>query len=207
MIYCTVVKGFFAVNCYFLIDEATNHGFVIDPGAQGRELADYIGKNGFVIEKILLTHGHFDHIGGVNYLRKRFGIPVMIHEKGDLLLTDTDLNLSASCRVPMTVTGAEHFHDGDVIMLDANPNFGVRVIHTPGHTVDSCVLYCENEKAAFVGDTIFKGSYGEFRYPTGDYGELMQSIRHRILTLPPETVLLSGHSDPTTVEAERYLYE
>ena len=203
MIYSVTVEGAFETNCYFFIDR-DGHGFVIDPGAQGEQLVNLIHEQEWTIEAILLTHGLFDHIGGVDVIRQALAIPVKIHENGAQVLVDPVINLSGVWGTPFTVEGAEYFKDGDVLKLNGKP--ALRVIHTPGHTVDSAVFYSEAEKTAFVGDTIFKGSYGAYHYPTGDFRTLMQSIRGRILTLPDDTVLLSGHSDGTTVGTERKFY-
>ena len=88
-------RGYFEVNSYFLIDEDTGHGFLIDPGAQGNEIARIIQSKVWTIEKILLTHGHFDHTGGIEALQRQLGLPVYIHENGAAYLSDTCLNLSA----------------------------------------------------------------------------------------------------------------
>ncbi|MBQ9263952.1 MAG: MBL fold metallo-hydrolase [Clostridia bacterium] len=200
------VKGYFEVNCYVWVDDESKHGFLIDPGAQGHELMQLCREQGWIIEKILLTHGHFDHIGGIAAIREEADIPVYIHEAGKVYLADTHLNLSRYCHCDMTVHNAKYFRDGDIFCLDSNPSSFLRVIHTPGHTPDSVVFYDEEHSTAFVGDTIFKGSRGNDQYPGGNGRLLLQSIRQRILILPNETRLFSGHSDETTVGAEKIHY-
>ena len=206
MIACVPVKGYFEVNCYLWIDDETKHGFLIDPGAQGHELMLLCCEHGWIIEKILLTHGHFDHIGGIAAIREEADIPVYIHEAGEAYLTNTHLNLSRYCHCDMTVHGAGHFQDGDTFCLDSNPACSLQVIHTPGHTPDSVVFYDQRHDVAFVGDTIFKGSRGNDQYPGGNGIQLIRSIRERILTLPDQTALYSGHSAETTVGAEKRYY-
>ena len=206
MIACVPVKGYFEVNCYLWVDDETKHGFLIDPGAQGHALMELCHENGWYIEKILLTHGHFDHIGGIAAIRAETDIPVYIHEAGEAYLTDTHLNLSRYCHCDMTVHGAKHFRDGDTFRLESNPACSLQVIHTPGHTPDSVVFYDAQHGTAFVGDTIFKGSRGNDQYPGGNGRQLISSIRQRILALPDETRLLSGHSDETSVGAEKHDY-
>ena len=206
MIACVPVKGYFAVNCYVWVDDETKHGFLIDPGAQGHALMRLCRERGWIIEKILLTHGHFDHIGGIAAIREEADIPIYIHEAGEAYLTNTHLNLSRYCHCDMTVLGAKHFQDGDIFRLDSNPSCALRVIHTPGHTPDSVIFYDEKQGIAFVGDTIFKGSRGNDQYPGGNGKQLMQSIRRCILSLPYDTRLYSGHSEETTVGAEQHYY-
>ena len=206
MIYQIPVQGYFSVNCYFLIDERTGHGFLIDPGAQGRALVRVIRERGWTIEKILLTHGHFDHTGGIEAIRREMEIPVYIHENGDRYLSDPSLNLSRFCGPDVIVRDAHFLRDGDTLSLQEQDACVLRVLHTPGHTPDSVTFYCPAEQAAFVGDTIFKGGPGTDQYPGGNGIQLMQSIRDRILCLPGDTVLYSGHSDPTRVKEESSLY-
>ncbi|MBQ9298942.1 MAG: MBL fold metallo-hydrolase [Clostridia bacterium] len=200
------VKGYFEVNCYIWVDDATKHGFLIDPGAQGHALMQLCREQGWIMEKILLTHGHFDHIGGIAAIREEADIPVYIHEAGEAYLTDPRLNLSRYCRSEVTVRGAKHFQDETIFRLENRSAWALRVIHTPGHTPDSVVFYDERQGVAFVGDTIFKGSRGNDQYPGGNSRQLLQSIRQRILALPNETVLYSGHSEQTTVGAEKRFY-
>ena len=206
MIACLPVTGAISVNCYVWVDDATGHGFLIDPGAQGHALMALCREKGWTIEKILLTHGHFDHIGGIAAIREERDIPVYIHENGEAWLRDPYLNLSDDVPPRITGEGAKHFTDGAVFALEADPEKKLRVIHTPGHTPDSVIFYNEEEGFAFTGDTIFKASRGNDQFPGGDGRLLLRSIRERILTLPEETVLYSGHSDATTVGAEMRYY-
>ena len=205
-IYRIPVKVYFEVNSYFLIDEDTGHGFLIDPGAQGSELVRIIRQKVWTIEKILLTHGHFDHTGGIEAIRREMEIPVYIHENGHAYLEDPRLNLSAWCGEHVVVRDAHYFHDGAAFSLEGHAFPVLTAIHTPGHTPDSTTFYDAADGIAFVGDTIFKGSRGNDQYPGGDGRLLMQSIRQRILALPEDTTLFSGHSGLTTVGAEKHLY-
>ena len=100
------------------------------------------------------------------------------------------------------MNNAEYFDDNDVISL-SNDSAKLKVIPTPGHTLDSVVFYDEKNHLAFVGDTIFKAGYGNTQFPGGDENTLMNSIKNKIFTLPDKTILYSGHSDETTVEAEK----
>lgn len=200
------VKGYFEENCFFYIDDRTKHGFIIDPGAQADGLIDVIRENGWVIEKILLTHGHFDHTGAVDEIQRILGIPVLAHRRSGEYLLDARKNLSALCGPAITVKDVENLDDGDTIALEANQDFCLKVIYTPGHTTDSVTFYSEAEHVAFVGDTIFKGSIGNYQYPGGNPDDLQRSIINRIFTLPDETILCSGHSEQTTVGTERRRY-
>ena len=206
MVRCVPVKGYFEENCFFYVDNDTKHGFLIDPGAEAERLLELIRREGWTIEKILLTHGHFDHTGAVEALRDALGIPVYAHENADDYLLNPRMNLSAFCVGNWTLRNAERLRDGDEISLHANPECMLRVIHTPGHTTDSVIFYSEKDRIAFVGDTIFKGSIGNFQYPGGSRQDIIASIRNRILTLPDDIVLYSGHSEETTVGIEKRRY-
>ena len=207
MVRCVPVKGYFEENAFFYIDDISKHGFVIDPGAEAGRLLSLIQREGWTIEAILLTHGHFDHTGAVNELREVLGVPVCAHENSDRYLLDGEMNLSAFCIGERLVRNVKVLRDGDTVCL-SDGACRLRVIHTPGHTTDSVVFYSEKDRLAFVGDTIFKGSIGNYQYPGGNRQEIIESITEKILILPDATILYSGHSDETTVamEKRRYFY-
>lgn len=197
------VEGVFAENTYFYIDEPTKTGFLIDPGAQAGLIYDVIRQNGWTIEKILLTHGHFDHIGAAELLRDKLLAPIYIYPSDAEYLVDPYLNLSGNSGNPITVTHYEELYDGELIRLKANSSFFLKVVHTPGHTPGSVTYYSPEENVAFVGDLLYQHGPGLTNFPGGNRKELEKSIVGKILTLPPETLLLSGHSSPITVAQER----
>ncbi|MDE6267816.1 MAG: MBL fold metallo-hydrolase [Muribaculaceae bacterium] len=197
------VQGVFAENTYFYIDDHSRSGFLIDPGAQAGLIHDVIVRNGWTIEKILLTHGHFDHIGAAELLREKLLAPIYIYPEDAKYLTDPYLNLSANSGRPITVAHYEELYDGEVIRLKSNSGFYLKVMHTPGHTPGSVTYYSPEEEAAFVGDLLYQHGPGLTHFPGGNRRILEESIVNKILTLPTDTVLLSGHSSPITVGEER----
>ena len=199
------VQGVFAENCYFYIDDATKSGFIIDPGAQAGLIYDTVIRNGWTIEKILLTHGHFDHLGAAEILREKLVAPIYVYPSDAKYLTDPYLNLSGNSGRPVTVAHYEELYDGEIIRLKAHSAFYLKVIHTPGHTPGSVTYYSPDDNAAFVGDTLYEHGPGLTNFPGGNRRELEDSIVNKILTLPDDTVLLSGHSSPITVREERRL--
>ena len=201
------VRGYYNEICYFYIDENTNHGFLIDPGSQAGRLLAMIQRKGWTIEKILLTHGHFDHTGAVNELRNVLNVPVLAYRTADDYLLDARMNLSEESGRPVYIRDVQYLDDGDAVELSADPDFSLRVLYTPGHTTDSVVYYSQRDRIAFVGDTIFKGSIGIWDFPGGNPADLRRSIREKIFTLPEDTVLCSGHSVPTTVGEEKRRYD
>lgn len=197
------VTGMIETNSYFYIDETSKHGFLIDAGAEAEKLLKLVKDNAWTIEKILLTHGHFDHIGAVEQISQALNIQYFAHQNGRNYLPNPSYNLSAFLGDEITLQNAQYFADDTLIELTANPAIKLKAIHTPGHTQDSVIYYDAANELAFVGDTIFKHSVGRTDIPGGDFQQLMQSIEDKIFTLPPQTVLYSGHTEPTTVGAEQ----
>lgn len=199
------VQGVFAENTYFYIDDHTKSGFLIDPGAQAGVIYDAVVRNGWTIEKILLTHGHFDHMGAAEVLRERLVAPIYIYPEDAPYLTDPRLNLSENSGDPITVSHYEELYDGEIIRLKANSRFYLKVIHTPGHTPGSVTYYAPEDDAAFVGDLLYQHGPGLTHFPGGNRKLLEESIINKIFTLPNNTVLLSGHSSPITVAQEKQI--
>lgn len=206
MIECVTVGDMIPTHSYFYIDDASKHGFLIDAGAEGGRLAAHAAERGWTIERLLLTHCHFDHIGGVDDFRARIPCPVCAAAESPRYCGDPNWNLSTWGGAPMTLADVETFADGAHIALAANPVMSLEVRYTPGHTTDSCIFYSAHDGIAFVGDTIFFASVGRTDFPGGDTAALWESIRTQIFTLPPDTVLYSGHTEPTTVGAELARY-
>lgn len=204
MILLTEVRGVFETNAYFYIDDDTRRGFLIDPGAQADLLMNIIAERGWTIEKILLTHGHFDHIGAVPELQARLKIPVCMQKNGRDYAESPVWNLSSYFGSDMTLDNVTYLEDFGTVTLSANKNFGVQVIPLAGHTTDGAIYYSADDSVAFVGDSIFQGSYGRTDFPGGDETALFKNLKARVLTLPEDTVLLSGHSAPTTVANEKH---
>ena len=200
------VRDILETNSYFYIDENTGHGFLIDPGAEAEKLIQKINDNNWIIEKILLTHGHFDHIGAVEALHNSLNIPYFIHKNGADYLNYVLYNLSAQFGRNIVLKEAEYLEDGDSVHLSKNDSVELRLIHVPGHTTDSSIFYDAKNCLAFVGDTIFKNSVGNTAFPGGDSQQLADSIFNKIFKLPSETVLYSGHSEETSVEIEKGRY-
>ena len=203
MILSVPVTGVFTTNAYFYVDDATQHCFLIDPGAESDKLLSIVRDRGLTVEKILLTHGHFDHFGAAQEIQQMLSVPICMHENGPAYTESPRWNLSESCGMPMVLDDVTYLPDGSRISLLAKPEFYLEMRYVPGHTTDGVFYYSSEEEAAFVGDSIFKNSFGLTHFYGGDKRTLMHSVVNRILTLPGNTVLLSGHTEPTTVGTEK----
>ncbi|HXF48304.1 MAG TPA: MBL fold metallo-hydrolase [Verrucomicrobiae bacterium] len=198
MIVQTITVGPFFENCFLVADEKTKDCWIIDPGAEGSRIRAEIQRLGLKPSKILLTHAHGDHIGAVEELRRHYNIPVFIHEKDHPLLISAEENLSAAFGMPISAGKADGFlKEGEKLKLGG---LSFEVIETPGHTPGGITIY--GEKAAFTGDALFAGSIGRYDFPHSDGEVLMQSLK-RLLELPDDTAVYSGHGAATTIGRER----
>lgn len=195
------VLGMVGTNCYLVVNEEEKQCILIDPAVYSGEIAEQIRREGLDLRAILLTHGHFDHIMGIDGFRKEFPeIPVYAHREEEALLKDVSMNASLEFGRQYTFSGAAYAEDGDVLDL-AGMQF--RVIHTPGHTIGGCCYYLQEEKVLFSGDTLFRESIGRTDFPTGNGGQLMRSIREKLFILPEETAVYPGHMERTTIGDEK----
>ena len=195
------VVGMVGTNCYIAVNRQTKEALVIDPGAQGAALADTMKQDGLKPVAVLLTHGHFDHAGGVAEFVKKFPVPVYVHEKEKDTMEDPAINLSGS------MGGCAQKYHGDVFVKDEQEldlaGFHIRVLFTPGHTAGGCCYYIPMEDVVFSGDALFCGSIGRTDFPGGGRSVLVRAVKDKLMTLPDRTEVLPGHDARTTIEQER----
>lgn len=178
-----------------------NFAALIDPGAEADKLKNIAEKYDLKLKAILITHGHADHIGAAAELAKFYDAPIYIGVGGKSYVSDPKKNLSHFMGTPIEFDDVVEKNDGDIIEIGENGK--LKVIATPGHTLDGATYYDEANGVAFVGDTIFEGSYGRTDFYGGNEETLHKSIKEKIFALPDDTKLFSGHSRPTTVEVEK----
>ena len=194
-------------NCYIVVNETSKECFIIDPADDEEVLIAAIEEEKAVPKAILLTHGHFDHIYAVEPLAKKYGIPVYASEKEAQLLGEPEMNCSALYGREVAVVPENYIEDGDIFEI---AGIKIKGIHTPGHTKGSMCFYIGSENTLFSGDTLFKGGVGRTDLPTGNTHLLLESLRDKIIVLPPETIIYPGHGPQTELDYEKrnnsYMY-
>lgn len=184
---CLVVPPI-GTNCYILIDEGTNHAAIVDPGGGAEEVLEAV--KGLTVEKIFLTHGHFDHTGAVDALVEALPPLAIYLHKSDMAEQPERFRYYPT-------HGCNYYQDGDTVQVGDIP---VKVLHTPGHTPGGVCLLAGD--ALFTGDTLFTGSMGRTDLPGGSYEEIMASLK-KLGALAGDYQVLPGHEAPSTLNAER----
>jgi hydroxyacylglutathione hydrolase len=203
MVIDRLVLGEFETNCYVLrSSEQAQICLIIDAGLDIVPLLVFLDKHKLTPEALVITHGHIDHIAGVDALREKFPtLSTYIHKLDAELLTDTVGNLSFMTGNSFSTEKADCLiEEGDEI---DRAGIKLLVIHTPGHTPGGICLYAEQDGVVFVGDTLFASSVGRTDFPGGDMGKLIEGIKQKLLTLPDDTVVYPGHGPKTTIRQEK----
>jgi hydroxyacylglutathione hydrolase len=187
-------------NTYILY-HSNNEAIIIDPGSEGAKIIQNIESLKLKPLAILLTHAHFDHIGAVDSIRDKYKLPLYIHKKEQDWLTNTKKNGSIHFGQNITAKPASH------LLTDNDKNvkigsFSFDVLSTPGHSPGSVSYYIKDAGAVFSGDALFAGSIGRTDLLGGSQDILLNSIHEKLLQLPEDTVVLSGHGPETTIGME-----
>jgi glyoxylase-like metal-dependent hydrolase (beta-lactamase superfamily II) len=186
-------------NAYLAICEETGRCALVDPGAEAERLLAAAANEGAEIDSILLTHAHLDHIGGVAGAKRETGVPVYLHSADAGLYRAAPIQARGfGLQLEEQPEPDRELEDGQVIEVGKGT---LEVRHTPGHSPGHVCLI--GDGFALVGDCVFAGSIGRTDLPGGDYRTLMDSINEKLLTLPDDTLLYSGHGPETTVGRER----
>lgn len=198
-----IILGEYQTNSFCVTaEDSAKDCLIVDTGLSPQPLIDHLQNGELNPVVVIYTHGHLDHTFGVKALRENWpNIKVAIHKDDADMLTDASKNLSAAMGMPLEFSPADIIlNDGDQVDF-AGVKF--KVIHTPGHTPGGISLYSESEKLLFAGDTLFATSIGRTDFPGGNHDLLITSIRTKLLVLPDETKVYTGHGPETTIGQEK----
>lgn len=194
----------FQENTYLAYDEQ-GESVLIDPGChtsgERRELEEFVTTNGLKVTHLLNTHCHIDHVLGNAWAKKRFGIPLWIHEKEIAVLKSVEVYAPNYGFQGYESSEADHF-------LEEGKEFKVgeeslKIIFVPGHAPGHVVFYHKKSNQCIAGDTLFRGSIGRTDLPGGNHQVLLEKIKSQLFTLPEETIIYSGHGPETTIGFEK----
>ena len=188
----TLLVGEYQMNCYLVENTQTQEVLIVDPGADGDAIIAAVGER--KPAAVLLTHGHYDHIGAVDAVCGHFAIPVYIHEADAPKLTDPRRSIATTFGYDTYVrTTPTLLVDNQQLTLAGMP---ITVLHTPGHSVGSVCYLLPHNAGLLCGDTLFQGGYGRYDFEDGNFSDLKNSLR-RILYMHPRMTAYPGHGGTT----------
>ena len=189
-----LIVGELAVNCYIVENTETHEVFIVDPGAEAKRIIRQVGDRKACA--VLLTHGHYDHIGAVDEVCSHFGIPAYIHAGDAAKLSDAMANVSAVFGEPLVQhTVPVKIEEEGALKL---AGMELQILHTPGHSNGCICCILPDDAGILTGDTLFAHGYGRTDFADGDFTKLHQSLR-RLFRLTPKMVAYPGHDVPGVV--------
>ncbi|MBN1686854.1 MAG: MBL fold metallo-hydrolase [Spirochaetales bacterium] len=200
MIVKQLIVGPLLTNCYIAACEDTLEGVVIDPGDDAPRILGEIEANNFTIKYVLNTHAHFDHIGANEIIRKRLNAPLALHPLDIPLLKEKGGAMMFGLDSPQGSDPDLELEEGMVLKFGT---CSLKVLLTPGHTPGHVSFFAEEAKVLFDGDVLFDGGIGRTDLPGGSMTDIMYSINEVLFKLPDETIVYSGHGNPTTIGQEK----
>lgn len=202
----TFVFNHFGQNTYLVIDEQTKECVVIDPGCffdeEKQKLISYIQTNKYILTKIVFTHCHLDHAFGARSIANAFpNIGIYAHKNESVFIDDAinqSLRFGITMEQPPKITN--YVSDGDIVEIGSHKFFA---IHVPGHSPGSICYYNAEHKVIFCGDVLFAGSIGRSDLPGGNHEQLIEGITKKLMILPDDVTVYSGHGPTTSILVER----
>ena len=199
---CVVPVTEYQQNCSIVYDDQSLVGIVLDPGGEPEKIAAEAKRLGVTIEAIWLTHGHLDHAGGAEGLKKLLDVKIVGPHKDDKMLLDNIEMMAAGYGLSgmHNATPDQWLAEGDTLSVGEHE---FEILHTPGHAPGHVIFVNRSNKLILMGDVLFQGSVGRTDLPGGNHQQLMDSIEHKILPLGDEMKFVCGHSPPSTVGEEK----
>lgn len=193
------VLGMCATNTYYVYDDETKRGLIVDPADSLDTIIAKADSLPMIPEAILITHGHFDHVLAMNKVREHYGIKVYAGLTEKQVLHDMAMNLTSSF-------GMGQIFDADIYLKDGEEfetaGYHIKAIEVPGHTIGGMCYYFDKQGVLFSGDTLFCESVGRSDFPGGSASALCRGIKDKLFILPEHTKVYPGHMDETTIGNE-----
>ena len=193
------VLGMCATNTYYVYDDGTKRGLIVDPADSPDTIIAKADSLSMIPEAILITHGHFDHVLAMNKVREHYGIKVYAGLTEKQVLHDMAMNLTSSF-------GMGQIFDADIYLKDGEEfetaGYHIKAIEVPGHTIGGMCYYFDKQGVLFSGDTLFCESVGRSDFPGGSASALCRGIKDKLFILPEHTKVYPGHMDETTIGNE-----
>ena len=193
------VLGMCATNTYYVYDDETKRGLIVDPADSPDTIIAKVDSLSMIPEAILITHGHFDHVLAMNKVREHYGIKVYAGLTEKQVLHDMAMNLTSSF-------GMGQVFDADIYLKDGEEfetaGYHIKAIEVPGHTIGGMCYYFDKQGVLFSGDTLFCESVGRSDFPGGSASALCRGIKDKLFILPEHTKVYPGHMDETTIGNE-----
>lgn len=196
----------FGINTYVVLDELTKKCAIIDPGMvnveEDQAMLNFINKNGLTVTHIINTHLHIDHAIGNKRAQEMFKVPILAHKDDEFLgnRIQQQAQMFGIATRADDVSITSYLKDGDIIKIGKGE---LKVIHVPGHSPGGIALYDAKDGFVIAGDSLFQSSIGRTDLPGGDMNTLINAVKNKLLTLPDNTVVFSGHGPSTTIEREK----
>lgn len=195
------IIGMCATNTYYVYDDETKRGLIIDPAGDPVRIIERVARLQIIVEGILITHGHFDHVLALDEVRERFNVKAYIGNTEKAVLEDPEANLTSG------FMGEGRTFSADVYLKDGEEfeagGFRIKAFEVPGHTIGGMCYYFMDEGVLFSGDTLFCESVGRSDFKGGSTFALIASIKEKLYTLPDDVKVYPGHSEATTIGHEK----